>query len=248
MNASGAKIARLMRNILPSEQAPYVPRSMLELVSSAAKHPQHHRCEQQVRTDGREAATLLSQSVTICIQAWFTLEEANYRRLQQQLRTRIEPPQVMEAPPPLLGQMVGGDELPGPQPGMVVQEVEAAQLSDGEDPEGAELAEEGGSDAGEEVAGGEPMEEEPAQQAERGGVRRGSAPARWISSAVRAAWLGAGDGAPTARAPPPAGAAAARCSARARRARSCRHCRARSCRARRISDCLASPIKKGGHC
>ena len=98
VKAAGAKIARLMRNILPSEQAPYVPRSMLELVSSAAKHPQHHRCEQQVRTDGREAATLLSQSVTICIQAWFTLEEANYRRLQQQLRTRIEPPPVMEAP------------------------------------------------------------------------------------------------------------------------------------------------------
>ena len=31
-----------MRNILPSEQAPHVPRSMLELVTSAAKHPQHH--------------------------------------------------------------------------------------------------------------------------------------------------------------------------------------------------------------
>eukprot|EP00964_Phaeocystis_antarctica_P101097 scaffold66609_cov30-Phaeocystis_antarctica.AAC.1 len=54
------------------------------------------------------------------------------------------------------------------------------------------------------------MEEEqsPAQQAERNGVRRGSAPARWISRAVRAAWLGAGDGAPTARAPPPPPAAA----------------------------------------
>ena len=42
VKAAGAKIARLMRNILPSEQAPYVPRTMLELVSSAAKHPQHH--------------------------------------------------------------------------------------------------------------------------------------------------------------------------------------------------------------
>ena len=95
VKASGAKIARLMRNILPSEQAPYVPRSMLELVSSAAKHPQHHRCEQQVRTDGREAATLLSQSITICIQARLALEDANYCRLQQQLRMRIEPPSVM---------------------------------------------------------------------------------------------------------------------------------------------------------
>ena len=120
----------------------------------------------------------------------------------------------MEAPPPLPGQTVGGDELPGPQPGMVVQEVEAVQLSGGEDPEGAELAEEGGSNAGEEAAGGEPMEEEPAQQAERGGVRRGSAPARWISSAVRAAWLGAGDGAPTARASPPPAAAPAPAAAR----------------------------------
>ena len=122
----------------------------------------------------------------------------------------------MEAPPPLRGQTVGGDELPGPQPGMVVQEVEAVQLSGGEDPEGAELAEEGGSNAGEEAAGGEPMEEEQslAQQAERGGVRRGSAPARWISRAVRAAWLGAGDGAPTARAPPPPAAAPAPAAAR----------------------------------
>jgi len=42
MKASGAKIARLMRNILPSEQAPYVPRTMFELVTSAATHPQHH--------------------------------------------------------------------------------------------------------------------------------------------------------------------------------------------------------------
>ena len=105
VNASGAKIARLMRNILPSEQAPYVPRGMLELVSSAAKHPQHHRCEQQVRTDGREAAT----PTRPVLQARLALEDANYRRLQQQLRTRIEPPLVMEAPPP--------------QPGMVVQEV-----------------------------------------------------------------------------------------------------------------------------
>ena len=42
VKASGAKIARLMRNILPSEQAPYVPRTMFELVTSAATHPQHH--------------------------------------------------------------------------------------------------------------------------------------------------------------------------------------------------------------
>ena len=42
VKAAATKIARLMRIILPSEQAPYVPRTMLELVSSAAKHPQHH--------------------------------------------------------------------------------------------------------------------------------------------------------------------------------------------------------------
>ena len=42
VKAAGFKIARLMRNILPSEQAPFVPRSMFELVTSAAKHPQHH--------------------------------------------------------------------------------------------------------------------------------------------------------------------------------------------------------------
>ena len=42
VKAAGAKIARLMRNILPSEQAPYVPRTMFELVTSAATHPQHH--------------------------------------------------------------------------------------------------------------------------------------------------------------------------------------------------------------
>ena len=136
---------------------------------------------------------------------------------------------------------------------------------------GAELAEEGGSDAGEEAAGGEPMEEEPspAQQAERGGVRRGSAPARWISSAVRAAWLGAGDGAPTARAPPPPAAspapAAARVPAapaaaagrRGRRAPAARAPAARAPTARAsaarapvapgASDCLASPIKNSGH-
>ena len=34
----------------------------------------------------------------MCIQARPALEEANYRRLQQQLRMRIEPPPVMEAP------------------------------------------------------------------------------------------------------------------------------------------------------
>ena len=42
VKAAGAKIARLMRNVLPSVQAPYMPRIMLELVTSAAKHPQHH--------------------------------------------------------------------------------------------------------------------------------------------------------------------------------------------------------------
>ena len=34
--------SKVRRNTLPSEQAPYVPRTMLALVSSAAKHPQHH--------------------------------------------------------------------------------------------------------------------------------------------------------------------------------------------------------------
>ena len=110
VKASGAKIARLMRNILPSEQAPYVPRTMLELVSSAAKHPQHHasrsafrcqaiaRCGRRPRRRRRQAATICAQTVTMCIQARPALEEANYRRLQQQLRMRIEPPPVMEAP------------------------------------------------------------------------------------------------------------------------------------------------------
>ena len=37
-----SKIARLQRNILPSESAPYVPRTAIELVGSAAQHPQHH--------------------------------------------------------------------------------------------------------------------------------------------------------------------------------------------------------------
>ena len=113
-----------------------------------------------------------------------------------------------------------------------MQEVEAAQLSDGEDPE---LAEEGGSDAGEAAAGGEPreVEQSPAQQAERGGVRRSGAPARWIFSAVHAAWLGAGDGAPTARAPPPPLAApapaAARVPAAPAAAAAGRACRAPAC-------------------
>ena len=54
VKAAGAKIARLMRNILPSEQAPYVPRTMLELVSSAAKHPQHHAA---ATVEGRPAVS-----------------------------------------------------------------------------------------------------------------------------------------------------------------------------------------------
>ena len=113
-----------------------------------------------------------------------------------------------------------------------MQEVEAAQLSDGEDPE---LAEEGGSDAGEAAAGGEPreVEQSPAQQAERGGVRRSGAPARWIFSAVHAAWLGAGDGAPTARAPLPPVAALAPAAARVPAAPAAtaagRACRAPAC-------------------
>ena len=92
--------------------------------------------------------------------ARLALEEANYRRLQQQLRTRVEPPALREAPPPQLAQAVGGDELPGPLPGMATQAVEPAQLSDGNDAdEGPELAAAGGSD-GEEAAGGEAMEDD----------------------------------------------------------------------------------------
>ena len=60
VKAAGAKIARLMRNILPSEQAPYVPRTMFELVTSAATHPQHHAAAGAVpagrRSDARAAA------------------------------------------------------------------------------------------------------------------------------------------------------------------------------------------------
>ena len=125
----------------------------------------------------RQTATLCADSgCKPCTQARLALEEANYRRLQQQLRTRIEPPPVMEAPPPLHGQTVGSDALPGPQPGMAVQEVEAAQLSGGEDANAPELAEEGGSDGGGEgeAAGGEqPVEAQfPVQQSRaRGGHR-----------------------------------------------------------------------------
>lgn len=79
--------------------------------------------------------------------ARLALEEANYRRLQQQLRTRIEPPAVREAPPLQRGQTVGSDELPGPLPGMATQAVEAAQLSGRDDADdGPELAHGGGSD------------------------------------------------------------------------------------------------------
>ena len=68
------------------------------------------------------------------------LSDAAFARGLQTSRTRTRTTTTVEE------QMLGDDELPGPQPGMVVQEVEAAQLSDGE-------AEEGGSDAGEEAAG-----------------------------------------------------------------------------------------------
>ena len=57
-----------------------------------------------------------------------TLEEAGYRELQQQLRTRVAPPRTTEATLPARGQQVGGDALPGPQPGMAAQALEPAEL------------------------------------------------------------------------------------------------------------------------
>ena len=64
------------------------------------------------------------------------LEEAGYRELQQQLRTRVAPPAVAEATLPQRGDDVqGGAALPGPQPGMAPQVVEAAELDEMEDGE-----------------------------------------------------------------------------------------------------------------
>ena len=43
-----SKIANLQRNILPTESAPYVPRTAIELIGSAAQHPQHHAAASSV--------------------------------------------------------------------------------------------------------------------------------------------------------------------------------------------------------
>ena len=43
-----SKIANLQRNILPSESAPFVPRTPIELMGSAAQHPQHHAAASSV--------------------------------------------------------------------------------------------------------------------------------------------------------------------------------------------------------
>eukprot|EP00966_Prymnesium_polylepis_P310271 7168651-Prymnesium_polylepis.1 len=56
------------------------------------------------------------------------LADAGYRELQQQLRTRVAPPQVTEATMPQRGETAGSGVLPGPQPGMAAQELQPAQL------------------------------------------------------------------------------------------------------------------------
>lgn len=98
------------------------------------------------------AAERFVTTVTADEAARTALAAAGYRELQQQLRTRVPPPAVMEAPRPQLGQPVGGDELPGPQPGMALQLVEAPQLEAMADEAPAEG---GGSDGGEGEGGGE---------------------------------------------------------------------------------------------
>lgn len=79
------------------------------------------------------------------------LEEAGYRELQAQLRVHVPPPQVRDAALPQLGQTVGGDALPGPQPGMQTQELEPAELEPMEEGGGGEEGEgeEGGDEEGE---------------------------------------------------------------------------------------------------
>ena len=81
----------------------------------------------------------------------------NYRELQQQLRTRVAPPLVMEATAPQRTQRtrVGTLALPGPHPGMATQRVAAAQLEAMEEEEGGSGEDGGGEDGGGEDGGGE---------------------------------------------------------------------------------------------
>ena len=83
--------------------------------------------------------------------ARLALAEAGYRELQQQLRTRVAPPQVREVTMPQRGETVGSGVLPGPHPGMAVQELRPAQLA-----AVAEVEEEGMAE-GEGEGGAEPQ-------------------------------------------------------------------------------------------
>jgi len=76
------------------------------------------------------------------------LEEAGYRELQQQSRIRVAPPQVREATMPQRGQTVGGSALPGPQPGMLQQELQPAQLEPVAEDEMEDAASDGGEGCG----------------------------------------------------------------------------------------------------
>ncbi len=86
------------------------------------------------------------EEVTTDEAARVMLNDEGYAGLQQQLRTRVDPPAVMEATVPPVGQANGADDLPGPQPGMGMQVVEAAQLEPMEEEEGGEAAADGDFD------------------------------------------------------------------------------------------------------
>eukprot|EP00966_Prymnesium_polylepis_P052135 1207226-Prymnesium_polylepis.1 len=72
------------------------------------------------------------------------LADAGCRELQQQLRTRVAPPQVTEATMPQRGETAGSGALPGPQPGMATQELQPAQLEAVVEQEEAAMEEDGG--------------------------------------------------------------------------------------------------------
>ena len=109
--------------ILLAQPRDATPEQLSDVAFARGLHLPANKAEKLAAVAAEEERALLS------------LEEANYHRLQQQLRTRIEPPPVTEAPLLLCGQTVGSDELPGPHAGMHVQAIEAAQLSSGEDQE-----------------------------------------------------------------------------------------------------------------
>ena len=61
VKAAESKIANLQRNILPTESAPYVPRTAIELIGSAAQHPQHHAAASSVPV-GRPSSVPVGQT------------------------------------------------------------------------------------------------------------------------------------------------------------------------------------------